>query len=103
MFADDTVIYHSDLSRAVLMQELPNDLDAVNIWCSQNYITLNISKSQYANFGYRKPTDNNFVLRLGDATLDKVDSYKYLGTVIDCKLNGDAQYARLMQTLGGKK
>ena len=91
MFADDTVLYHRNVSPDILYQDLQKDLDAVNMWCARNYITLNISKSQYVSFGYRKPTLDNTVLRLGEYILDKVDSYKYLGTMIDSKLNGEAQ------------
>ena len=103
MFADDTVLYHSNVLPELLYRELQLDLDVVNTWCAQNYITLNITKSQYVNFGYRKPNVDNYVLKLGETTLDKVDSYKYLGTLIDNKLNGEAQYSKLMQILAGKK
>ena len=103
MFADDTVLYHSNVLPEMLYQNLQRDLDAVNVWCAINYITLNISKSQYVCFGYRRANVENYVLKLGETTLDKVDSYKYLGTMIDNKLNGEAQYSKLMQTLAGKK
>ena len=94
MFADDTVLYHSNVLPETLYCDLQHDLDAVNTWCTQNYITLNITKSQYVCFGYRKPTVNNHVLKLGVTILDKVDSYKYLGTLIDDKMNGEAQYSK---------
>ena len=69
MFADDTVIYHSNVLLETLNQDLQLDLDAVNSWCAKNYITLNISKSQFVSFGYRKPVIDNFVLKLGDIRL----------------------------------
>ena len=45
----------------------------------------------------------NRVLKQGETTLHNVDLYKYLGTMIDNRLNGEAQYSKLMQTLAGKK
>ena len=103
MFADDTVLYHHHTSSIILAQELQSDLDSVYNWCHKNYITLNITKSQYVQFGYRKLVGDDTLYRMGDTVLQSVDSYKYLFTIIDSKLNGEAQYSKVMQTLSGKK
>ena len=103
MFADDTVLYHTNPMSVMLSQESQTDLDFVYKWCQKNFITLNIAKSQYINFGYRKNNNEDMQLKLGNTLLDKVQSYKYLGTIIDEKLNGEAQYSRVMQILSGKK
>ena len=86
MFADDTVLNHCHSSKESLLQELQTDLNAVYKWCQRNYITLNISKSQYVQFGYRKPGLYEPRLTIGDTVLEMVQSYKYLGTIIDSKL-----------------
>ena len=31
--------------------------------------------------------------------IEEVDSYRYLGTILDNKVNGDPQYSKLIQTL----
>ena len=103
MFADDTVLYHNHMSLNELNYDVQVDLDSVYKWCQNNYITLNIGKSQYVQFGYCKNNNANYPLKLGDINLERVKSYKYLGTIIDEKLNGEAQYSKLLQTLSGKK
>ena len=80
------------------------DLDAVNAWCNNNQITLNQAKTEYIKFSYRsnhQTLDNS--LYLGDRTISKTDSYKYLGTVLDSKLNCQAQYNNLIRKLSVKK
>ena len=43
------------------------------------------------------------MLKLGNVCLDRVKHYKYLGTVIDEKLNGEAQYNSVTQILSAKR
>ena len=66
-------------------------------------ITLNIKKCEYIHFSYRKVLNFPFSLTLGDVTLNRVKQYKYLGTVIDEKLNGEAQYNHISQLLALRK
>ena len=54
MFADDTVLCHCHSSFEMLLRELQTDIDSVFKWCQQNYITLNITKSQDVQFSYMK-------------------------------------------------
>ena len=64
-----------------------------------NYASI----SQYVQFGYRKASTDNIVLKMAEIILEKVNSYKYLGTVINNKLNCEAQYNKVLQTLSGKE
>ena len=103
MFADDTVLYHSHETMQGLYNELQNSLDKMNNWCAENQITLNGKKCEYVQFCYRKILTQDNSLKLGDVMLSKVCQYKYLGTVIDEKLNGEAQYNHIMQILSSRK
>ena len=60
-----------------------------------NYASI----SQYVQFGHRKASTDNIVLKMGEIILEKVNSYKYLGTVIDNKLNCEAQYNEVLHPL----
>ena len=44
---------------------------------------------KYKLFLYRRPLNHNFGLKLDPVNLDQVRQYKYLGTVIDEKLDGE--------------
>ena len=59
-------------------------------WCKNNQITLNSKQCEYVHFNYRKLINQDITLKLGDVTLNKMRQDKYLGTVIDEKLNGAA-------------
>ena len=42
-------------------------------------------------------------LKLGDVVLKRVNKYKYLGTVIDEQLNGEAQFNKIFRLLSFRK
>ena len=104
LFADDTVLYLGNRDRNKVYDDLQTDLDAVNAWCNNNQITLNHTKTEYLNFSYRKnPGFPIIPLTLGEHSISKADSYKYLGTSIDYKLNCHAQYNNIIQKLSFKR
>ena len=104
LFADDTVLYLGESEQGILYPEIQLDLDAVNAWCNNNQITLNQAKTEYIQFSYRKTQYvPEIPLKLGNKNISKTDSYKYLGTVIDSKLNCQSQYNNLIKKLSVKK
>ena len=80
LFADDTVLYLGNEDEATAYAQMQLDLDAVHAWCNRNFL-------QYPEIP----------LKLGDKNILKTDSYKYLGTVIDSKLNCLAQYNNIIK------
>ena len=67
-----------------------NELNKLNIWLSENKLTINIDKSYYILI-HDKFNDNkyihNFVLHINGNILNRVQFYKFLGITIDEKLN----------------
>ena len=56
-------------------------------WCKGNFLNLNIKKTKEIIDDFRIEKDNvNPVIN--GAEVDRVESYKYSGTIIDHKLNG---------------
>ena len=104
LFADDTVLYLGRRENGMVYPELQLDLDAVFAWCNNNQITLNQAKTEYIYFSYRKNhITPEIPLKLGDTNILKTNSYKYLGTEIDSKLNCQAQYNNIIKKLAVKK
>ena len=104
LFADDTVLYLGNKDHDVVYNQIQLDLDAVNAWCNNNQITLNQAKTEYINFSYRSTSrDPENPLSLGEQIISKTESYKYLGTVLDRKLNCQAQYNSIIKKLSIKK
>ena len=68
-------------------------------------ISLNVAKTKVMSFmsdHKRKTNKESFKLYMKGVEVEHVNTYRYLGIQIDCRLNGDAQYAKTMQTLGLK-
>ena len=104
LFADDAVLTISNKSLSVAATIMNTILKEINLWCIENKLTLNTKKTEYVIFGTK--TNKNkagiITLKLGEAILEEVESYKYLGTVLDATLNINAQIARLNQILAPK-
>ena len=83
LFADDTVIYNSNTNPETLEKELQEDLTSVSNWLNNNELTINIKKSKVVTFNTRTKKMGNINLQINGQNLDVVDSYKYLGLIID--------------------
>ena len=104
MFADDAVltVHHESLHHAEkVMNSILKDIAR---WCAENKLTLNTKKTEYVIFGSkaRKKREGEIQLKLGDEPLREVQSYKYLGTILDASLNVGPQIAKINSTLASK-
>ena len=85
LFADDTSLFysHKNVEEAVITmtQELAN----ISEWLAANKLSLNVGKSKLLVFNNKKQIDVN--LTLNGEPLKEVDHAKYLGILIDNKLN----------------
>jgi len=91
LFADDTVITDSNQREAEALENLTNKLNCLNNWCQVNKITINLGKSKVMLFtpGAKNPLkkpQRYTPLKLGEASINHVEQYKYLGMVLDNKL-----------------
>ena len=104
MYADDTVIYCADLESRVARKHMQLDLNRVQEWCQDNRLSLNVSKTKVMSFmsDHKRKRCPKFKLYMCGNVIDEVENYKYLGTTLDNRLNGDAQCSKTMQLLGMK-
>lgn len=89
LYADDLVLYHSDLDWNSNYRNLQNDLFKILSWTYYNRLTINYSKSKFQILGNRsKLSKLNHVreITVGIHTLGRVDNYNYLGIDIDSEL-----------------
>ena len=89
LYADDTVIYHTDMNVNISKATLEKDLKKFTNWCNGNVLTINIKKSKYVMYGLKSQTRKivNHDLLMNNNKLDKVSSYNYLGVHLDMNLN----------------
>jgi hypothetical protein len=98
-FADDTVLIFAGDSWEQARETAERELNRVYKWLSENLLTLNIKKTVFMTFYLRKQSKpNNCILKIHDANcsltedcncyhLESAEVVKYLGVLIDEKLN----------------
>ena len=89
LFADDTALYCSSQSARELQTMLNQDLDRLAQWLYEHKLTLNVSKSKFMLIGGPRKlnTLQEFTLTIKEKELDRVNSYKYLGVIINENLS----------------
>ena len=86
LFADDTNIFCSNENVAVLQDTLNREIAKLFIWFSINKLSLHLGKTNYMLFRGRPP-DLELHLKINNAEIPKVTATKFLGIVIDDRLN----------------
>ena len=89
LFADDTALYCSSQSARDLQTMLNQDLDRLAQWLYEHKLTLNVSKSKFMLIGGPGKLNalEEFTLTIKEKELDRVNSYKYLGVIINENLS----------------
>ena len=91
LYAGDTVLYISDNDIAISVKKLQEDIDALSAWCINNGITVITNKTKVMIFGNNsclaKIFHDEVNLNFGQATLQDVMSYTYLGLTLDNHYN----------------
>ncbi len=59
-------------------------------WCEKSYLHLNVLKNKDMIIDFRKNVPMHKVTYIKGQTVDSVQPYKYLGTIIDSKLSSEA-------------
>ena len=88
LFADDTALHCSSESAFGLRTMLNEDLVILAEWLHEHKLTLNVSKSKFILIGGPKKLSyfSEVALSINDRRLDRVNSYKYLGVIINKNL-----------------
>jgi hypothetical protein len=88
LFADDTTIFYSSKDVLLLYELVNKDLQLLSDWYRANKLSVNPSKTNYMLFNKSKKIidDHNYELYLNDDKIKSVNSTKFLGLVIDNKL-----------------
>jgi hypothetical protein len=82
LYADDTAIIFSADSDIMLQVVIDNFFKNYCLWCDNNCIILNPSKSNFMSFN-----NVNVALSVNNHLLTKLDAVKYLGVYLDNKLS----------------
>lgn len=92
LFADDTKIYAAGSDLGELSNRLNADLARVSEWLKDNQMALNLSKSKFMVIGKSNSLNKaaadieNLNIVIDGEKLERVNSIKYLGVIVDNKL-----------------
>ena len=95
LYADDIVLISDSEDKLQKM------LNHFHNWCFKWQMQINISKSKIVHFRNKRVKSTDFNFTLGDDTVDKVCSYKYLGIIFDEFLTFD-ECARTLSDASGR-
>lgn len=102
LYADDMTIYTSCENLEQGIQKINEDLDNLAVWCVENGIKINVSKTKYMCFhkknDYRSKRESESVnskVMIGDQEVEKVDIFKYLGIQFDSTLSFKTHYKQV--------
>ena len=90
LFADDACLCFSDKDPFLLQTKINKELIKINNWLKINKLTANYSKTNFIIFT-KKRIDFKFQIKMGEEVLQEVDETKYLGVILDKKLNWKSQ------------
>ena len=88
LYADDTCIYLSGKDLHSLICTMNTEVNRIVVWLKSNKLTLNTSKTFYMVFHRgRRKLHGNFDLCIDNVKIKETLTMKYLGVIIDSKLN----------------
>jgi hypothetical protein len=95
LFADVLTVHGKCLK--VIAELIEAVLCKIHAWCRDSKLTLNAEKTEYVVYGTKTKKANAppVSLHIGGTLLREVNSYKYLGTVLDATLSGTQQISKL--------
>lgn len=96
LFADDTSLYYSCKNTTNLEPVINTELSKISEWLAANRLSLNVGKSKLL-FYTNKNRDilKNIVIKINNEQLKEVDHAKYLGVIMDNKLNWNVHISNI--------
>ena len=97
LYADDTSVLLNGKDYAHLIELLNTELEKVSIWLKAKKLSSNVKKTYYMVFHRSKiKTDTHAVITMDKVYFPRTDSFKYLGVMIDHKLNWTQHIAKVL-------
>ena len=88
LFADDTSVFIEGTCLNDISEILNTELEKISIWLEANKLTININKTHYMMFHRTRIKHiTNFKIYISNNAIDRSINTKFLGVIIDNKLN----------------
>ena len=94
--------FHHDSK--VIADRLSNELSMCKRWLVDNRLSLHVGKTESLLFGSKRKLRGaeNFRVFCDGTPVERMQSVKYLGVMLDGNLNGSAHASKLMQVCAGR-
>lgn len=102
LFADDTLLTIASKNIEDATQKLNQDLCSLSKWLEQNKLKLNVSKTKYMFIGKKTVNRTTPVIHINSEYIEIVNSFKYLGIIIDNKLNFHEHIQHIIKQIAKK-
>ena len=99
LFADDTTLHLSNKNLNDLQHEMNKELNKIDLWMKCNKLSVNYSKTSYMIISNKSLKPSSFKLILNDNNIKPLKHVKYLGVLLDNKLNWKAHISSLCSKL----
>ena len=99
MFADDTSVFMSHRDLNILEREFNQELKKLVHWLQINKLVLNINKTHYMVFTNVHWDTSNFVIKIQETEIERVNRLKFLGVTIDEKISWNEHIGCICNTL----
>ena len=99
LFADDTNLFASGNNINTLCEQINDELSKINKWFSINKLSLNLSKTNFIIFSKKSISEAHINIEINNVCISRVYECKFLGVIIDSKLNWKSHIARVKSKL----
>jgi Reverse transcriptase (RNA-dependent DNA polymerase) len=101
LFADDTLVYISDKNVEQAISKMNSELYKLNEWLKLNKLILNNEKTVYMIINNKK-VETDETIKMDGKNIMKVDQVKYLGIILDNKLNFNEHFENVVKKISNK-
>ena len=96
LYADDTSVLLNGKDYITLVKLLTLELNKLSVWLKANKLPLNVQKTYYMVLHRTKiKIDKHPIVTMDNVCLNKIESLKYLGMIINHKLNWTSHIAHV--------
>jgi hypothetical protein len=99
LFADDTTVYYNSDCIHNLYETMNNELKILSDWFKANKLSLNANKTNYLIFSKKSKIQPDLNLSIDNAKLAKSHTVKFLGLLIDDKLEWPDQIEHIRKKM----
>ena len=101
MYADDTLIVCKSNNLEIVAEKIQKALTQMYNWCTANKLSINFSKTKYMTIKHTQ-TNIERPVRVNNINIGTVNTYEYLGMILDTKSSMNEYVDRMWKKTNSK-